>query len=97
MTSMPVRIFAQMRNAVSQCRSPCRMTSGGRKFCDGSQHHAGFEPTEAKTKRNGDSDAIAGIVRGAAPYISYIYFISYSSPPLFSFILHYIFLRQRHH
>lgn len=57
MTSMPVRIFAQMRNAVSQCRSPCHMTSGGRKFCDGSQHHAGFEPTEAKRRRSGTETA----------------------------------------
>lgn len=58
MTSIPVHIFTQMRNAVSQCRSR--------------SHDVRCTSVLRQPKRSEDSDATAWIVSGSAPYISFI-------------------------
>ena len=91
MTSMPVHIFAQMRNTVSQCRfrsHDVRWTSVLRR----SQHplDAGFEQTEAKRRRNGAETATRPCVNCNWQRPLHLFHLS-------SFTLHRIFLRQRHH
>lgn len=100
MASIPVHFLILNSSCETQFRNagPGRMTSGGHQFCDGSQHpvDAGFEPTETKRRRNGAETAArpCGNYNWQRPlhlfHLSFFFHLS-------SFILHRIFLRQRHH